>query len=85
MEIETLNGAATLAMSTMEIADLTGKRHDNVVRDAKVKLTGIHGAEVSPSFEKHSSDLGNEKIQALRGLATIADSSKPSITTSRAR
>lgn len=30
-------------MSSLEIAELTGKRHDNVMRDTKAMLEGIGG------------------------------------------
>ncbi|GBQ10331.1 phage regulatory protein/antirepressor Ant [Acetobacter cerevisiae] len=43
-------------MSSKEIAELTGKRHDNVVRDIKDMVSQILG---------HSSDLRNEQIQGV--------------------
>ncbi|MFG1302185.1 phage regulatory protein/antirepressor Ant [Xanthobacter sp. V3C-3] len=38
-------------MSSLEIAELTGKRHDNVMRDAKAMLTELHGVDRLLSFE----------------------------------
>lgn len=43
-------------MSSKEIAELTGKRHDNVVRDIKDMVSQILG---------YSSDLRNEQIQGV--------------------
>lgn len=40
--------ASTLTMSTLEIAKLTGKRHDNVMADAKKMLEELgHGVALS--------------------------------------
>lgn len=46
------SGAETPAtMSTNEIADLTGKRHDNVMRDTRKMLIELHGEEAVLKFE----------------------------------
>jgi phage antirepressor YoqD-like protein len=37
-------------MSTLEIAELTGKRHDHVMRDARFMLAELHGPDRLPSF-----------------------------------
>ena len=40
-----------LTMSTLEIAELTGKRHDNVMRDAKAMLAELYGDGGILNFE----------------------------------
>lgn len=49
-----LNPANNLTMSSREIADLTGKRHDNVMADIKKMLTDLN--LTSPDFLGHLPD-----------------------------
>ena len=41
---------APLTMTSREVADLTGKRHDHVLRDARKMLAELHGEGGLPSF-----------------------------------
>lgn len=38
-------GSAASTMTSKEVAELTGKRHDHVMRDIRVMLSGLYGAE----------------------------------------
>lgn len=51
-----LGGGIPVAMLTTEIADLTGKRHDNVMRDTRKMLVELHGEEDLLKFEEVSRD-----------------------------
>lgn len=44
--------AAVLAMSSQEIAELTGKRHDNVMADIRKMLVELHGEDRLLSFQE---------------------------------
>lgn len=39
-------------MTSLEIAELTGKRHDHVLRDIRTMLSELYGADRLPSFEE---------------------------------
>ena len=47
------------SMLTVEIAELTNKRHDHVMRDAKVVLTELYGEDSPPKFgESYKAENG---------------------------
>lgn len=43
---------AVVSMTSLEIAELTGKRHDNVMRDIRTMLVELHGEGGVLSFEE---------------------------------
>ena len=45
-EIQTLE-KAEISMTTVEIAELTGKEHKHVKRDTKLMLLELHGKDMS--------------------------------------
>ena len=47
-------------LSSVEIAELTGKRHDNVMRDIEVMLTDISPSNLSSSFENTYMSKNNQ-------------------------
>lgn len=53
-------------LSTVEIAELTGKRHDNVLRDTKAMLTELCGAKGLLRFEGAYSDAQGKERPCYR-------------------
>ncbi|MEP9376193.1 phage regulatory protein/antirepressor Ant [Aquabacter sp. CN5-332] len=61
------NPGEPLTMSTLEVAELTGKRHDNVMRDARVMLVELHGEGGLLSFEDtHQNPQNGQSYPVLR-------------------
>lgn len=54
-----LSDNAAKTMTSREIAELTGKEHRNVLRDARAMLTELHGAGGLLSFEQTYRDPQN--------------------------
>jgi len=59
-------GLSALTMGSREIADLTGKRHDNVLRDGRAMLIELHGESNLLKFEGIYRDERNRTYDELR-------------------
>ncbi len=58
---------ATQTMSSREIAELTGKRHDHVMRDIRTMLAELHGEGGVPSFgDTLANDQNGQKYAIFR-------------------
>lgn len=55
-------------MSSREIAELTGKRHDHVLRDARVMLVELHGEGGLPRFGATHTDPQNGQTYPMLAL-----------------
>jgi hypothetical protein len=65
MQIENLVGTS-LTMTSLEIAGLTGKRHDNVTVDIRKRLTELQGAEGVLSFQgTHTNPQSGRAYRAI--------------------
>jgi len=62
----TVNAGVT--MTSREIAELTGKRHDNVMRDIRIMLTELHGDGGVLSFEETYPDPQNGQTYQVFNL-----------------
>lgn len=61
--VETLTDTSNvLTMSSLEIAELTGKRHDHVMRDINVLLTSLYGSEGVLSFGDTYQNVQNKQV-----------------------
>jgi len=60
--------ATTLTMSSREIAELTDKRHDNVLRDIRAMLTELYGAGGVLKFEHTHTNLQNGQSYPIFSL-----------------
>ena len=73
-----------MTMTSREIADLTGKRHDHVLRDARAMLVELHGEGGVPKFGASHRDPQNGQtypVLALPKRETLILVSGYSITT----
>lgn len=61
-------GSAPPTMSSREIAELTGKEHRNVLRDARAMLTELHGEGGVLSFEHTYRDPQNGQTYPMLAL-----------------
>lgn len=54
-------------MSSREIAELTGKRHDHVMRDIRAMLVDLHGEGGIPSFgDTHTNEQNGQSYPIFR-------------------
>ena len=63
-------------MSSLEIAELTGKRHDNVMRDIRSMLAELHGEGGVLSFQDTHTNHQNGQTYpefTAKGLDTSSD------------
>lgn len=65
-QIVNINTVSKLTMSTREIAELTGKAHRNVMRDATLMLTTLYDVRDALKFEHIYLDSMNRKQTELR-------------------
>ena len=63
-----MNPGAPLTMTSREIAELTGKRHDHVLRDARAMLTELHGDAGLPKFGATYTDPQNGQTYPMLAL-----------------
>ena len=58
---------AAQTMSSREIAELTGKRHDHVMRDIRAMLVDLHGEGGIPSFgDTHTNEQNGQSYPIFR-------------------
>ena len=59
-----MRGATPLTMTSVEIAELTGKRHDNVMADIRKMLVEIQSPEKSGDYQdgRYPQDAGGNSI-----------------------
>jgi len=49
-QVLTIENSQDIAMTTVEVSELTGKRHDHVIRDTRKMLTELYGEDGAPKF-----------------------------------
>lgn len=67
-QVATVLSDTVVTMSTVEIAELTGKRHDHVMRDATRMIKELHGAEGLPKFGDTYQHPQNKQIYPCLAL-----------------